>query len=68
MTTRLLATLPFTAYSPSLYEYRGTWIGYDGRSWLVGACGTWATREFATRDAAADIVYQAFNGQRENLA
>jgi hypothetical protein len=36
---RTLAGLPFAVHSPSLFEYNGAWIGYDGRSWLVGALG-----------------------------
>ena len=64
---RTLAGLPFVAHSPSLFEYNGAWIGYDGRSWLVGALGQWGTREFPTRQAAAETVYRAFHGQEENL-
>jgi hypothetical protein len=61
MTTRTLAGLTFRAESPSLYEYHGAWLGYDGRHWLVGALGQWGAKEFATRDEAAAVIADAFN-------
>jgi hypothetical protein len=64
-----LSGLAFTAESPSLFHQvnHPVSIGFDGRSWLVAVNGHWGTREFSSREAAADTVAYAYNHAREQL-
>ena len=67
MTHRTLAGLDFRAHSPSLFEYHGAWIGYDGRRWRVGVQDEpWGTRTFESSHDAALFVYRAFQGLEED--
>jgi hypothetical protein len=59
---RILAGLPFVAHSPSLFEYNGAWIGYDGRRWRIRVRGEdWGTRTFSSAHDAAVLVRDAFS-------
>lgn len=53
MTHRQLAGLTFVAHSPSLYEFHGALVGYDGRWWRLGALGCWGAAGYQTAQAAA---------------
>ena len=60
---RTIVGLDFLAHSPSLLEYHGAYIGYDGHRWLVGALGQWGRKEFLSAHEAALVVRAAFYGQ-----
>ena len=67
MTTRKIAGLEFRAHSPSLLEYHGAFIGFDGLAWRVGVRDEpWGVRAFKTSQEAALCVYRAFNGEQED--
>ena len=67
MTTRKIAGIEFRAHSPSLFEYHGAWIAYDGRRWRVGVeSEPWGTRRFPSAHAAALLIRDAFQQAREN--
>lgn len=57
-----LSGLPWHAASPSLFHQAGSpvTIAFDGRSWLIAVRGVYGTREFATRNEAAELIAQAF--------
>lgn len=65
-----LSGLPWRAVSPSLLHQlnRPVTLAYDGRSWLISVRGVYGTREFKTRDEAAELIAQAFaTAAMENL-
>lgn len=53
----------YRAVSPSYIEHVGTplAIAFDGRSGLISIRGIYGTREFKTRDEAAQLIGHAFN-------
>lgn len=65
----ILSGLHWRADSPSLLHLTDApvSIGYDGTSWLIHIAGQWGTREFRTREQAAQLVATAFTNARENL-
>lgn len=58
---RTIAGLPWTAHSPSLLTHGHVTLAFDGRAWLVAVRGVYGTREFSSRDAAAELVATAFH-------
>lgn len=52
----------YRAHSPSLLEqlHHPVTLAFDGRSWLIAVRGVYGTREFASRDEAAELIAQAF--------
>ena len=69
--TRLIAGLPFTVINPSMFVHGRTAMAYDGQAWRVAThrdSWQWGQRPFATREAAATLIRDAFTQARENLA
>lgn len=66
MKTISIASLPWRAWSPSLFELVGCQttsrltLAYNGRVWLLGLNGAYGTLEHATREDAAAMVAKAF--------
>lgn len=62
MKTVTLANLTWRAHSPSLFQLLGAdaAIAYNGQAWLVAVHGVYGSREFATRQQAAELIGQAF--------
>ena len=58
---RTLAGLPFRAHGPSLLEYRGAFIGFDGLAWRICVRdGDWGVRRFKSAVEAAQLISAAF--------
>lgn len=61
----------YRAVSPSLLHQldHPVTLAYDGHAWLIAVRGVYGTREFKTRDEAADLIATAFTtAAMENLA
>jgi hypothetical protein len=63
-----LSGLPWTAWSPSVYELQGypVLLCYNSRAWYLSFDGQWNTnRPWPSRDAAAAAIAAAFLEHRQ---
>lgn len=68
MPTLKLAGFAWRVHSPSLLEYHGAYIGYDGSQWRVAVRDDpWGTRRFKSRQEAAQLVAGAFQQARAGV-